>query len=113
MILYNVFQRFRQTEFVHAGLILSSSHFLLLAKQHIKMTFTIKVVKIDSKNHLAIIIYIGETYCRIMQGRIKTNKAYLKKGSHLFSQASFSYVNCHSVIKFKSFIEFVFLCSKY
>jgi hypothetical protein len=44
-----VFQRFRQAKFAHGGSILSSSQFLLLHQQPLKMTLAIKVVKIDLK----------------------------------------------------------------
>jgi hypothetical protein len=46
---YSVFHQFRQAEFAHGGLILSSSQFLLLPQLPQKMELASKAVKVDSK----------------------------------------------------------------
>jgi hypothetical protein len=49
-ICFSVFHRFRQAKFAYSGLILSTSHFLILSHHPpLKMKLAFKVVKIDSK----------------------------------------------------------------
>jgi hypothetical protein len=47
--MYSVFHQFRKAKFAYNGSILSSSQFLILPQQLLKMTLAIKVVKIDFK----------------------------------------------------------------
>ncbi len=47
--MYSVYHRFMQAKIAYGGSILSSSQFLLLSSGPLKLTLTIKVVKIDSK----------------------------------------------------------------
>ncbi len=46
---YSVFRRFRQVKFADSGFLLIFSQFWLLLQRPLKMTLTIKLVKIDSK----------------------------------------------------------------